>query len=78
MNEAMSNTNGNTTLNTHTSGNGSGSSVLTCSMPAANSSALEKAVLDRTNLSVSSKSEEEAREYWSHQLPDEIAHGLKW
>ncbi|EOA26806.1 hypothetical protein CARUB_v10022901mg [Capsella rubella] len=38
----------------------------------ASSSSVGKAVLDRTESSVSHHSDEEARQFWSHQLPDDL------
>ncbi|EFH57031.1 hypothetical protein ARALYDRAFT_481487 [Arabidopsis lyrata subsp. lyrata] len=38
----------------------------------ASSSSVGKAVLDRTESSASHHSDEEARQFWSHQLPDDI------
>lgn len=85
MNDGLANSTGKTTLNPHaaefvpfsrrpTSGNPT--SVLTSPRPAANS-ALGKAVLDRTESSVSTNSDEEARQYWSRQLPDDITPDFK-
>ncbi|CAM8892313.1 unnamed protein product [Rhodiola kirilowii] len=85
MNEAMSNTVGKTTLNPHAvefipfsrrSSPGNISSVDTSPRPAANV-ALGKAALDRTESSVSNNSDEEARQYWSRQLPDDITPDFK-
>ncbi|KAL1199496.1 Polyadenylate-binding protein-interacting protein 7 [Cardamine amara subsp. amara] len=43
----------------------------------ASSSSVGKAVLDRSESSVSHHSDEEARQFWSHQLPDDITPDFK-
>ncbi|KAM1380672.1 hypothetical protein ACFX2I_022372 [Malus domestica] len=36
-----------------------------------------KVVLDRTESSTSNNSDDEAHQYWCHQLPDDITHDFK-
>uniref|UniRef100_A0A7N0USD2 Smr domain-containing protein n=1 Tax=Kalanchoe fedtschenkoi TaxID=63787 RepID=A0A7N0USD2_KALFE len=85
MNDPKPNVTGKTTLNPHAaefvpfslrSSTGNTSSVETSPRPAANA-ALGKAVLNRTESSVSNNSDEEARQYWSRQLPDDITPDFK-
>uniref|UniRef100_A0A7N0TLE5 Smr domain-containing protein n=1 Tax=Kalanchoe fedtschenkoi TaxID=63787 RepID=A0A7N0TLE5_KALFE len=86
MNDPKPSVTGKTTLNPHAaefvpfslrSSSGNTSSIDTSPRPAVNAAAFGKAVLGRTESSVSNNSDEEARQYWSRQLPEDITPDFK-
>ncbi|ESQ50238.1 hypothetical protein EUTSA_v10001942mg [Eutrema salsugineum] len=65
------------TLRTPSSGGATTSNLDVTSKLLASSSSVGKAVLDRSESSASHHSDEEARQFWSHQLPDDITPDFK-